>query len=240
MGIFWIYFRHNAKNKLLEVFFKIKSDNIGHIIDICRQFIFEFFTEKETIKIPPRHIRDSYRVQFWNSWFIGSIDGVEQKIGKAKKFADKFYSSKTKQHSINTLIMIGMDNLIQWKGLSLGGYYNDLLMVEKNCLTNAHKNQSFIAQIHTDEHIFVDAGIGKPELNLIEPPAEKENPLYSYHSHYRIRIEVAFGQIKKYEACGGKMHGTKISNEEKLLKVHHQNWYIGASLYNLYYNSNYK
>eukprot|EP01119_Soliformovum_irregulare_P015707 TRINITY_DN445_c0_g1_i5.p1 TRINITY_DN445_c0_g1~~TRINITY_DN445_c0_g1_i5.p1 ORF type:complete len:142 (-),score=26.24 TRINITY_DN445_c0_g1_i5:168-593(-) len=61
-----------------------------------------------------------------------------------------------------------------------------------------------------------------------------QGSLHRHFSHYRIRIEISIGKIKKFGAASSIIRMIVQGNEEAVLRHHHQVWVIGAVFVNRY------
>jgi hypothetical protein len=233
MFIFLIFFRQYPVLRFLSVIFQVSKQTLSNIIARIREFLYEKLKEK--VSFGTREWRDRNSVKMVHALFTFAVDGTEQElayppIGDAI-LDTEFYSTKSGQHSINTLLFVSLPRKDKSRILGISpsfpGGTTDYNLTVRTA-------DWWRTQISDSELGFADSGFnglvdkGYP---IITTPMQ-HNDLYKEMSHFRICAENRIADLKTFRALSDRFR-FPTQDKVELLKVHHQYYVIGAALVNM-------
>lgn len=218
--LIFLHLRHYIIDDLCALFLLVSHE----VVTITRERVLPWFYDlvQHQINVGTIEERLSSGVTILDTLFTFILDGSEQFVfgSSSSVFTDtRFFSGKKDNHSINKLIVIDMNGKILWMSASFPGSNNDHAVVIKEL-------KKFLAQISPSEHGIGDQGFKGlfAEFRIAATP-KRGNELFRVMSHWRVRVENKFEDIKNWRCTRDELR-IPPSKEAKILKVHDQYWTI--------------
>ena len=223
-----IYLRHYPVDLFLCVLFNASRQTIYNTRTRVLDWLYD--TLKDRLTARSLQWRLDRSVEYLSQCFTFAIDGSEQPVlHSANSLIDTlFYSVKKKKHTVNIVVICSLaDMKVLWMSPSFPGSFNDPQIV--------HKCNKWFGCLSSSEWGFGDSAFeGLTDYGIrVSAPPDRQSPLYSIYSKYRIKIENMFAALKNW---GSVIFTLRIppSNKDMLLDTHQKHWTIVAVLHNEY------
>jgi hypothetical protein len=224
--LFLLHIRHYPTYIFLASLFETSKQRLQRLCDDLLDFFAVLLHNKVSLGTLKERQQDSF--QMWGQYYTYIVDGTEQRCPSSGNPLEDFdfYSTKKKQHSINTLIVASPKGKILYISPSFGGSHND-----SDILKRTQKNWLELFD-STQERGIGDSGFdGLTELGLDSPVADHTAPIYKVFSSKRIRIEMVNANLKDWQSLFQKIR-TNLDDRELLLVMQNARWRIVAAFLN--------
>eukprot|EP01119_Soliformovum_irregulare_P015708 TRINITY_DN445_c0_g1_i6.p2 TRINITY_DN445_c0_g1~~TRINITY_DN445_c0_g1_i6.p2 ORF type:complete len:259 (-),score=55.05 TRINITY_DN445_c0_g1_i6:168-944(-) len=227
--LFLIHFRHYPYDILLSSMFTGCKQTVNSTRHRMQEWFFIILSPELSWGSPESRLADGAVAFFDDDMVLAFlVDGSEEGVkGSQDPTTDLLtWSNKKKQPSVTALVFTALNGRVLGIGESRFGSDNDDVLLTEEPI-------KWKESLSPKEFGFGDSAFNKHQ-HLQVYTIRNQGSLHRHFSHYRIRIEISIGKIKKFGAASSIIRMIVQGNEEAVLRHHHQVWVIGAVFVNRY------
>lgn len=223
--VLFVYLRHYPVNILLAAIFQTWKSHVDRVHKTMLDWFYDTVKHELTFN-SLNYRRQQSHTLFYTVYTFG-VDGSEQGINantKHDRVNINCYSSKKQRHTLNILVVVGLNGKVFWVSPAHYGIHND------NYIFAATKD-GWLPRLERWEHGVGDKGFRA--CDRISTPPSRSSPLFPFFCKLRIVVENAIADIKDWKCCKDNIRES-LKDMQVVLAKHHKRWTVVSVLKNRY------